>query len=363
MLSLACRRSGLAMAQPAAAAVTTASCQQQAAATYFGVNIVDLDVRPDKKVKKGKGKIKRKYLRKFPAIRKDAEGNVIVDGISNKQHPCPIDWKEPTKIERIARHEDASGDMGSMLDLVGGSVDLALPKIDLEGCDLLRDAPEEVKKSCSLEFANNYNLTAHVKQELVKKVQDHKLDVDSLSVVIASMTVGIRNDQEQLEEELRSHGSRNRHRSISLAGRIRKRLVLLRWLRQKDYKKFEWLLETLNIVYKPRPFVHEEIQRRVHQSRLTALWCDELRLHKLDTYKQSLDKQKPGFLREKAEKFKWIMKEEEELGMPATVTQEEIEALLKRADDLEAKLSEGVPQREYHIFDPHASNKTDIFIN
>ena len=91
------------MAQPAAAAVTTASCQQQAAATYFGVNIVDLDVRPDKKAKKGKGKIKRKYLRKFPAIRKDAEGNVIVDGISNKQHPCPIDWKEPTKIERIAR--------------------------------------------------------------------------------------------------------------------------------------------------------------------------------------------------------------------------------------------------------------------
>ena len=57
------------------------------------------------------------------------------------------------------------------------------------------------------------------------------------------------------------------------------------------------------------------------------------------------------------------MKEEEELGMPATVTQEEIEALLKRADDLEAKLSEGAPQREYHIFDPHASNKTDIFIN
>ena len=89
--------------------------------------------------------------------------------------------------------------MGSMLDLVGGSVDLALPKIDLEGCDLLRDAPEEVKKSCSLEFANNYNLTAHVKQELVKKVQDHKLDVDSLSVVIASMTVGIRNDQVRMK--------------------------------------------------------------------------------------------------------------------------------------------------------------------
>lgn len=85
--------------------------------------------------------------------------------------------------------------MGSMLDLVGGSVDMSLPRIELEGCDVLKDAPEEVKKILSLEFANHYNLTAHVKKELTKKVQDHKMDVDSLSVAIASMTVGIRNDQ------------------------------------------------------------------------------------------------------------------------------------------------------------------------
>lgn len=331
-------------------------------ATYFGVNIVDLNVRPDQRRKKGKGRIKHKYLRKFPAIRKGPDGNIIVDGISNKQHPCPIAWKEPEKIERIARHEDGSGDMGSMLELVGGSVDLNLPKIDLEGCDLLKDAPEEVRKSCSLEFANNYNLTAYVKQELGKRVQDHKLDVDSLSVAIASMTVYIRNDQEQLEEEQRRCGKRNKQRALSVLGRIKKRLVLLRWLRQKDYKKFEWLLDTLNIVYKPRPFDHEEIQRRVHQSRLTALWCDELRLHKLGQYKQSLDKQQPAFLREKAEKFKWIMKEEQELGMKSTVSQEEIDQLLKRADDLEAALK-GVPEREYHIFDPHASNKPNMFIN
>ena len=45
------------------------------------------------------------------------------------------------------------------------------------------------------------------------------------------------------------------------------------------------------------------------------------------------------------------MKEEQELGMEATVKQEEIDQLLKRADDLEAKLK-GMPEREYHIFDP-----------
>ena len=75
------------------------------AATYFGVNIVDLNVRPDKKVKKGKSRIKHKYLKKFPAVRKDQEGNIIVDGISNKQYPCPIAWKEPEAVEIIARYK------------------------------------------------------------------------------------------------------------------------------------------------------------------------------------------------------------------------------------------------------------------
>ena len=117
-----------------------------------------------------------------------------------------------------------------------------------------------------------------------------------------------RNDQEQLEAEMQRRGCRDRRRVVSLCGRVRKRLVLLKWLRARDYKKFEWLLETLNIVYKPRPFEHEEIQRRVHQARLTALWCDEFRLHKLAEYKKSLDQKQPGFLREKAEKYRYILR-------------------------------------------------------
>ena len=56
----------------------------------------------------------------------------------------------------------------------------------------MEGAPPEVKSILSLEFANHFNLTAKVKQDLIRKVQDHKLDVDSLSVCIASMTVSIR---------------------------------------------------------------------------------------------------------------------------------------------------------------------------
>merc|ERR1711902_16932 len=140
-------------------------------------------------------------------------------------------------------------------------------------------------------------------------------DVDSLSVAIASLTVGIRNDQEQLQEIFDTCGHYNRRRLIGLRGRIGTRRVLLGYLRKKDYKKFEWLLETLNIVYKPRPFIHEEVQRRVHQSRLTALWCDELRTHKLNELKSSLEKQQPSFLRSKAEKYRWMIQEEKDLGL------------------------------------------------
>jgi len=325
-------------------------------ACYNGVNVVDLDVRPDKRRKKGKSRLKWKYLNKFPPIRKDKEGNIAVDGVSDKAFPCPIPWIEPEVIKRDARHEDGSGDLGSMLDLVGGSVDMSKPRIELEDSKALADAPEEVKRILSLEFANHYNLTAHVKKEMTKKVQDHKMDVDSLAVAIADLTVGIRNDQEQLDEEFQRLGKKNRKRQLSMIGRVNTRRVLLRWLRQKDYKKFEWLLETLNIVYKPRPFIHEEIQRRVHQSRLTALWCDELRTHKMHQYKTALEKEQPAFLREKAEKFRWMMEEEKALGLEVSVSEEEVERLLKKADEIEERISkeesDSENKRQYHIFQP-----------
>jgi len=332
------------------------------AATYFGVNIVDLEIRPDKRVKQGKSRLKQQYLRKFPPIRKEGD-TYKIDGISDKQYPTPIKWSEPVQIDKTARHEDGSGDMGSMLDLVGGSIDMTSPRIELEGSPLMEGAPPEVKSILSLEFANHYNLTSKVKQDLTRKVQDHKLDVDSLSVCIASMTVSIRNDQEQLEAEMQRRGCRDRQRVVSLRGRIRKRLVLLKWLRARDYKKFEWLLETLNIVYKPRPFEHEEIQRRVHQARLTALWCDEFRLHKLAEYKKSLDQKQPGFLREKAEKYRWIMKEEAELGLEPSVSEKDIEDILAKADQLESKLESSKTEvRDYHVFDPSVRTQKGHFI-
>merc|ERR1719370_2656353 len=109
MIGLFARASVLSRNQLTSLAVAV---QQQPVARHNGVNVVDLDVRPDKKVKKGKSRLKRKYLQKFPPVRKDKEGRVVVDGVSNKAFPCPIPWTQPEVILRDARHEDGSGDLG-----------------------------------------------------------------------------------------------------------------------------------------------------------------------------------------------------------------------------------------------------------
>merc|ERR1712126_282224 len=178
----------------------------------------------------------------------------------------------------------------------------------------------EVKRVLSLEFGRKKDLVNKVRHEVVRRVQEHPLDFSSLPVVIATMTIEIRNHQSDMIElyERPTGKKRNQMRRRDLDILISHRRKCLELLRARDYKKFEWLLETLNIVYKPRPFEHEEIQRRVHQARLTALWCDEFRLHKLAENKKSLDQKQPGFLREKAEKYRWIMKEEAELGLEPT---------------------------------------------
>ena len=43
--------------------------------------------------------------------------------------------------------------------------------------------------------------------------------------------------------------------------------MLLRYLRERDYKRFEWLLEKLDLYYRPRPFFWERVERKKHLGR------------------------------------------------------------------------------------------------
>ena len=43
--------------------------------------------------------LRHKYLKKSPIIRVDPDGSYHVEGVSNKQTPIPVLWREPVKSE------------------------------------------------------------------------------------------------------------------------------------------------------------------------------------------------------------------------------------------------------------------------
>lgn len=69
-----------------------------------------------------------------------------------------------------------------------------------------------------------------------------------LYVSVASMTANIRNLQDHYKLAPRDKNSR-----VALKEIIDKRKKRLKYLRTWDYKKFEWLLETLDIKYHSHP--------------------------------------------------------------------------------------------------------------
>lgn len=62
------------------------------------------------------------------------------------------------------------------------------------------------------------------------------------------MTAQIRGMQDYMEEF-----PRNKVVKVQLKEMIDKRKRFLRYLRRWDYRRFEWVLEKLDLVYKPYP--------------------------------------------------------------------------------------------------------------
>lgn len=113
---------------------------------------------------------------------------------------------------------------------------------------------------------------------------------------------------------------------------IDRRKKLLAKLRKWDYKKFEWLLERLNLTFKPFvPFDEARIERKASLRKLTTKHCEKLKQDKLDAYRAQLEDEKKTFFKEKLEQLQFIRNEEIACGVPPTITEEEIEISRKQA--------------------------------
>jgi len=279
-------------------------------------------------------------------------------GVSDKQYPIMMKWNKPTRIQTC--NPAISGDIGGLQHF--GEVDLAQPPVQLEGSRSLEDVDAEVRRILSLEFGRKKDVIKKLRKSVGETVKRHPLDETSLEYRIAMLTITIRNFQRDLIERFPYKNQPLKH---DLTHKIALRRQLIESLREQDYKKYEWLLERLNLFYKPVPvYDHIEISRKASIERLTDMWCDELQKHRLNAFRRELEEEQPKFLRAKAEKLSFIMQEEKDLGLDQSVTQAEVDECLARAEAIEKRNAATEHQdEEYLLYEEEKEVEQNVFLN
>lgn len=239
-----------------------------------------------------------------------------------------IKWVRPEKIP--CTKPQKSGDL-EPINTISSNEFL----FDFKNSQELQSADDVVKKLFTVGFAPRAELIRSYRHEMVDRVKRHTLDNESIEVKIASWTGAIRSMQDNLEKD-----PQNKVLKVRLKELIDKRKKRLKFLRMWDYKKFEWLIEKLNIVYKPTPLDVSPVTRKDSLRKLTKIYCDKVRNEKLEAYKKQLEQEQPVFLQEKIRTLEYVRDEQKRLNVPVTVEQEEIDNAKILLKQLQEKLSQ-----------------------
>lgn len=241
-----------------------------------------------------------------------------------------IKWVRPPKIPSYK--PEKSGDLEQL-----PPIDEKQVPPNFAESEELKTADDLVKRLFTHEFDQRRYSMKTLRKSIVSRVKRHHLDMGSAETKIAKMTATIRNFQQLMEEN-----PKNKKVKVNLLHLIDRRKKLLKFMRRWDYKRFEWLLEKLNLVFKASPGPYHWITRKDSLRKLTNKHCEEFREKKLAEYKASLDAQKIDFLKEKIEKLQWIRKEEEECGVEPTISQEDIEKVMMQLKEIDISKQEKI---------------------
>nr|XP_023027381.1 28S ribosomal protein S15, mitochondrial [Leptinotarsa decemlineata] len=193
----------------------------------------------------------------------------------------------------------------------------------------LQSADETVKKLFTLEFApKKYSNRTYFK-EIVHSVKRHEFDLGSAEVKIAQWTGIIRALQSVMERF-----PRNVKLKVNLKELIDQRNKHLKYLRCWDYKKFEWLLETLNIQYKPHPNKFHWITRKESLQKLTDKYCEDVKQNLLNNYRLELESQQLNFLEEKVATLNFIKEKQNQFDHSIDEINEELDDVKKQLEQL-----------------------------
>lgn len=229
----------------------------------------------------------------------------------------PIKWFRPEKIP--CYKPEKSGDLKPL-----EQVDTKLLAPEFQQLEELKSADENVKKLFTLEFFPYKSTVSYLRKEYLDRVKRHEFDNNSPEVRVAKMTADIRDMQRFVEKF--PHDKRTK---VRLKETIDKRKRLLKNLRTWDYKCFEYVIEKLDLIYKPYPApeVYKRIERKRSMRMLTDKYCQNIKSDKLEKYKEELNSLKESFLVDKIETLKWIMKEEAYCSVSPTVTEDDVKAV------------------------------------
>ncbi|EFN83509.1 28S ribosomal protein S15, mitochondrial [Harpegnathos saltator] len=230
-----------------------------------------------------------------------------------------ITWTRPEKVSPLSPQK--SGDQGIDVDVKESD----MPEIYRESPEM-KDASEIVKRMFTLKFLPLKATNDVMKTKIVNRVRRYNSDVLSPEVGVAKCTTKILRFRKLYEK----NPTNGRIKTI-LKESIDQRRHQLAKLRKLDYRCFEYTLEKLNLVYKPRPELPTQIAKKESLTRLTEKHCNKIVQEKLDAYRVELKMQQKNFYIEKAEKLAFIRKEEIECGLEPTVSEEDVARAKQKA--------------------------------
>ncbi|KAG8234875.1 hypothetical protein J437_LFUL014567 [Ladona fulva] len=250
-----------------------------------------------------------------------------------------IKWIRPTKIPCYL--PEKSGDTETFPKL-----DLSSIPSTFQASKELQSADELVRRLFTINFLPKSWVRKEYEKMLIDRVKRHAFDTNSPEVLISRMTARIRYLQRHISEIPKDVRAR-----VVCKEMIDRRKKHLKNLRKVDYKLFEWLLEKLNIIYRPPPKRFHWITRKESLRKLTRRYCLGIRQERILAYKKHLESQQEKFLIDKIESLNWIRKEELACGFEVTVKEEDIEEVQRKLEQL--RLKKKSPQKEEVVKIPY----------
>lgn len=154
-------------------------------------------------------------------------------------------------------------------------------------------------------------------------------------ILVAQLTGSIRFMQHSIFNNLVKNSRRKIYKRDTNK-LVRARTEMIKSLRETDYKQYEWLLERLDLEYKPKPDDENQIMisRKEGLRQLTKAYCDDVKNKRLDTYRQELEAAQLPFLERKLKNLEFIRNEQLELKINVTITKEQIEEVRQKYETM-----------------------------